>query len=162
MNVFHAHCQSWQTSDIRFSCCLISATTDFISSPIWILFAKNLNKSAVRRNSFSQIGVKSRPPLNSSAGGRRGVWPSASEDLAVEVPFTFSLSSVATGAFSSIATGFASSVCGSHNGLVTSAPPIIRNSAISTYKNLSCFMARSIGVMVTLLQARVEYTPPFS
>jgi hypothetical protein len=155
------HCQSWQMFDILFSCCLISATTDSLSSPIWILFAKNLIKSAVRRNSFSQIGVKSRPPLDSSVGGRRGVWPSALEAIAVEVPFTFSLSSVATGAFSSAATGFASSVCGSHIGLVTSAPPIIRNSAISAYKTLSCFMARSIGVMVTLLQAKVEYTPPF-
>ena len=42
----------------------MSPTTDCISSPAWILFAKNLNKSAVRRNSFSQSGVKPRLPLD--------------------------------------------------------------------------------------------------
>jgi hypothetical protein len=49
---------SGQAADNLFSCCLTSTTTDCISSPPWTLFAKNLNKSAVRRNSFSQFGVK--------------------------------------------------------------------------------------------------------
>ena len=40
----------------------MSATTNSVSSPASILFAKNLNKSAVRRNSFSQFGVKPRLP----------------------------------------------------------------------------------------------------
>ena len=57
---------------------------------------------------------------------------------------TGALSSIATGALSFIATGFASSVFGSHIGLVTGAPPSIRNSAISTYKTLSCFMVNQL------------------
>jgi hypothetical protein len=52
--------------------------------------------------------------------------------------------STATGALSFIATGFASSVFGSHIGLATGAPPSIRNSAISTYKTLSCFMVNQL------------------
>ena len=82
-----------QTADIFFSCCLMSATTDCVSSPDWILFAKNLNKSAVRRNSFSQstrLPVDPTGPASSALS--RGT-----------------LSSLATGALSSIATGFASS-----------------------------------------------------
>jgi hypothetical protein len=60
---------SGQTADNLFSCCLTSTTTDCISSPPWTLFAKNLNKSALRRNSFSQFGVKPGLPLDSLGCG---------------------------------------------------------------------------------------------
>jgi hypothetical protein len=127
--------QSGQTSDILFSCRLISATTDCVSSPAWILFAKNLIKSAVRRNSCSQFGVKLRLPLDSSACGRASTTGALSTRGA--------LASIATGGgLSSIAAGFASSrrdIC-----LMTSAPTTIRYSGTSTYKSLSCLMARTV------------------
>ena len=119
----------------------MSATTDCVSSPISILFAKNLNRSAVRRNSFSQSGVKTRLRLDPSACGP------ASPALS-----TAGLSSLATGALSSIATGFASSR--SHICLTTSAPTTIRNSGTSTNKSLSCLMARTVRAPSALVASR--------
>ena len=119
----------------------MSATTDCVSSPIWILFAKNLNRSAVRRNSFSQSGVKTRLRLDPAACGP------ASPALS-----TAGLSSLATGALSSIATGFASSR--SHICLTTSAPTTIRNSGTSTNKSLSYLMARTVRAPSALVASR--------
>jgi hypothetical protein len=107
----------------------MSATTDFVSSPVWILFAKNRNKSAVRRNSFSQSGVKPRLPM-------------AVCGPALTALSTAALCSLATGALSSIVTGFASSR--GHIFSMTSAPTTIRYSGTSTSKSLSCLITRTV------------------
>src|SRR5262249_22859016 len=89
---------------------------------------KNLNKSAVRRNSFSQFGVKPGLPLGSLACAR------ASFVLSLT---TGALASMVTGG--GLTTGFASSrreIC-----LMTIAPTTIRDSGPSTYKSLACLMA---------------------
>src|SRR5262245_58861248 len=85
------------------------------------LGAKNLSNSTVRRNSFSQLGVKPCLPLGSLACAR------ASFALSL---IKGALASIATGdGLSSIATGFASprrKIC-----LMTSAPTTIRDSGTS-------------------------------
>src|SRR5262249_10835235 len=97
LELFHLSLKSGQTADNRFSCCRTSPTTDCISSPPWTLFAKNLNRSAVRRNCFSQLGVKP-DPLDLLGCGP------ASFALPASFAFSALFALSTTGAFSSKAT----------------------------------------------------------
>ena len=106
----------------------MSATTDCVSSPVWILFAKNLSKSAVRRNSFSQSGVKVGLPMDPTACGP------ASAGLST----TGALRSLA---FSPMATGF---ICSLGICATTNAPTTTRYSGTSTNKSVSCRMTHAV------------------
>ena len=110
----------------------MSATTDCVSSPVWILFAKNLNKSAVRRNSFSQFGVKPGVPMDPTHCGPGSAGLST----------TGALGSLALGAFSSIGAGF---ICSLGTCATTNAPTTTRYSVTSTNKSLSCLMAHTVA-----------------
>ena len=106
----------------------MSATIDCVSSPIWILFEKNLNNSAVRRNSFSQSGVKLPLPTDGTPCGPPSSGLSTMGALS---------SCTATGALSSVVTDFVSvrGAC-----VMSSAPMTIR---YSTKKSASWLIARS-------------------
>src|SRR5262245_64345648 len=97
LELFHLSLKSGQTADNRFSCCRTSPTTDCISSPPWTLFAKNLNRSAVRRNCFSQLRVKPDPLDILGCGPASFALPASCDFSALFVLST-------TGAFSSKAT----------------------------------------------------------